>query len=270
MLAYSITPATEPLWRHICGFAGRERDERWLVMPKAYIDDSGRIDHSPVFVLAGWAARVETWIPFSEDWQHILDIHPRIDYFKSTEALACRGQFEGFSKTRRNERVQLLCDVLDKHLPTQITCAVVLDDFEKVVKGSSLPLWLHNPYYLAFFNLITAFANNQKGFGFSEPVDFVFDDQAEKRKIRSAWDNFVDLAPDAIKPLIGIEPAFLDDRKVKPLQAADLMAGHVRVYESGVIDRDSRVPKLPIFSGAFQGIKVIIDEEFLREFLKEI
>lgn len=77
MLPLAVTKATEPLLGLVCGFPSRERDGRWLLMPKAYIDDSGRKDHSPVFVLAGWAAPVATWIPFSDDWQAALDISPR-------------------------------------------------------------------------------------------------------------------------------------------------------------------------------------------------
>lgn len=273
MSPYSITPATEPIWGLVCGFAGRQRDKRWLLMPKAYIDDSGRRDHSPVMVLAGFAAPVDKWLPFADDWQAVLDLNPPIQYFRAYEAVHCVGEFNFFSKERRDQRVKMLCDVLDKHLPTQVYCIVVLDDFRKVIEATSAPEWMHNPYYVAFWTLISVFAQNQQRVGFTEPMDFVFDDQAEKKRIRNAWDSFVELAPDHVRPFIGIEPAFLDDRKIKQLQAADLMAWHTREWNEGMLTRDLKKvfnTSLPMFGGEYQGLGVKLDEPFLLNMFRTI
>jgi hypothetical protein len=242
-------------------------------MPKAYIDDSGRSDHSSVFVLAGFAASVGTWIAFSSDWQRALEIKPPLEYFKSYEALHCVGQFNHFSKERRDQRVKMLCDVLDKHMPVQVYCVVVLDDFEMVLKDTIAPAWLHNPYYLAFWTLVSSFARRQQIVGFTEPVDFIFDDQAEKKRIRAAWAAFVESAPDHIRPSIGAAPVFMDDTKVKPLQAADLMAWHTREWNEAVITHDLEKtfnPALPLFQREYQGLGVKLDEAALRRMLKDI
>jgi hypothetical protein len=146
-------------------------------MPKAFIDDSGRQDHSAVFALAVFAAPVATWTAFSEEWQAVLDASPRLQYYKSYEAYHCTGEFSHFSVERRNQRVRALCDVLDKYLPVQVHCVVVLDDFERVIKQIDAPKWVHNPYFIAFWMLLAAFAQQQHRVGFSEPVDFIFDDQ---------------------------------------------------------------------------------------------
>lgn len=267
MAIYSKNAATEPLWELVCGFAGRQRDWRWLLMPKAYIDDSGKHGHSPIFVLSGWAAPVETWIPFSVDWQTALDINPPLKYFRAYEAAHCIEQFAHFSKERRDQRVRILCDVLDKHLPVQISCVVVLSDFDRLIKTTTLPEWAHNPYYLAFLAILTFFARDQKGLGFTEPMDFVFDNQAEKKKIREWWDEFIEYAPADIKPFIGNEPNFLDDRSVKPLQAADMMAWQWREWNSALIMKDLKKTlnvSLPLFLGDYKGYHIYLDEPKLR------
>lgn len=273
MAVYSKNAATEPLWSHVCGFAGRERDRRWLLMPKAFIDDSGRANHSSVFVLAGFAAPVDTWIPFSEDWQRALDVNPPLKYFKSYEAHHCVGEFNHFSLERRNQRVISLCDVLDKYLPVQVYSVLVLDDFKKVIKEIDAPKWFHNPYFISFWMLMSAFMQHQQSVGFTEPVDFIFDDQAEKHRIRQAWDMFLEVSPPSVRPFIGVEPSFQDDKKIKPLQAADLMAWHTREWNEGVQDRDLKKllnTSIPLFQGEFKGIGIRLDEKLLRETLADI
>nr|UXE45024.1 hypothetical protein Hi04_10k_c4039_00032 [uncultured bacterium] len=161
----------------------------------------------------------------------------------------------------------MFCDVLDKHLPVQFYCVVVLDDF-------NAPKWMHNSYFIAFWMLLSIFVQNQKRVGFSEPIDFVFDDQVvEKKKVIDTWGHFLQAAPPEVRPLIGIEPVFLDDKQFKPLQAADLMAWHTREWNEGVITGDLKKTfntPIPLFQGEFSGLGVRLDEKKLRETFKNI
>src|SRR5665647_3386520 len=71
------------------------------------------------------------------------------------------------------------------------------------------------------------------------PGDFVgIRNQAEKTRIRNAWDQFVELASQDVRPFIGMEPVFLDDKKIRPLQAAYLMAWQVREWNAALITKD--------------------------------
>ena len=76
-------------------------------MFQAYVDDSGNYQHSPVLVLAGFVASVEKWLEFADDWQRMLDMRPKIEYFKMNEAATLTGQFRDWSKDRRDEWVAL-------------------------------------------------------------------------------------------------------------------------------------------------------------------
>jgi hypothetical protein len=142
-----------------------------------------------------------------------------------------------------------------------------------VIKETDAPKWFRNPYFISFWMLLTAFMQHQQAVGFSEPVDFIFDDQVEKHRIREAWDTFVEVAPNSVKPFIGVEPSFQDDKKVKPLQAADLMAWHTREWNDGMISRDLKKlfnTSIPLFKGEFRRIGIRLDEEQLREILADM
>jgi hypothetical protein len=51
---------------------------------RAYIDDSHTVQTA--FVLAGYIATAENWAAFSDDWQEVLDMPPRLERFKMADA----------------------------------------------------------------------------------------------------------------------------------------------------------------------------------------
>jgi hypothetical protein len=55
-----------------------------LLTLRAFFDDSN-INQGPVYVLAGWVGPAEKWAPFSDEWQAILDMNPRVGPFKYSE-----------------------------------------------------------------------------------------------------------------------------------------------------------------------------------------
>lgn len=62
-------------------------------MAFAFVDDSGSGGDSPYYVLAGYSADEATWRAFWGDWQGVLDLSPKLDYFKMSEAESLKGQF---------------------------------------------------------------------------------------------------------------------------------------------------------------------------------
>jgi hypothetical protein len=59
-------------------------------------------------------------------------------------------------------------------------------------------------------------------------IELVFDHRGEEAQIVAAWAAIRDQLPDDISRLYGPTPAFRDDAKVLPLQAADFWAWWVR------------------------------------------
>ena len=57
-----------------------------------------------------------------------------------------------------------------------------------------------------------------------DKIDFVFDEQAEKKQIWAAWDEFVGASSPRYRDRVGAPPRFEKDSELMPLQAADFLA----------------------------------------------
>jgi hypothetical protein len=197
---------------------------------RAYLDDSGRYEHSPVLVLGGWIAPISTWVKFVPEWDAMLTMPPRLEYFKMNEAATLKGEFLGWDETRRDERIAIAYKVAEDYIPYQVSVVLELEPYSRIFTPDWIDERAGNPYYFAFYAIISGVAREQKHYDLQNPVHFVFDEQAiEKDKIVKAWDalKMADASKD-IRHLIGSVPYFLDDKKCKPLQAADLAAWWIR------------------------------------------
>ena len=100
------------------------------------------------------------------------------------------------------------------------------------------------PYFWAFKGVINGLAQNQRKWGLTGPVDFIFDERPEEEKntIRDVWVPYLGSVPRGVRSVTGRPPEFADDREVLPLQAADMWAWSCRrtwINNGGVIPDDS-------------------------------
>jgi hypothetical protein len=60
---------------------------------QAWFVDSGKegIAGSPVYLLAGYSARIPTWTDFADEWQDELNQPPRLKYLHAREAYGWKG-----------------------------------------------------------------------------------------------------------------------------------------------------------------------------------
>jgi hypothetical protein len=65
--------------------------------------------------------------------------------------------------------------------------------------------------------------------GMREKVHFIFDEQLHASdRVQAVWSKIIEIIHDDLRPLIGGRPSHRNDKEVLPLQAADLLAWHVR------------------------------------------
>jgi len=203
---------------------------------QAFIDDSRSSGEDGLFVLGGCIGSAEEWVKFSLDWQELLPLAPLDDnlerHFKFSEILRAG-----------DERIQHLPSfgkAISSHALCNIifilrTADIVAAQNRIHAPGFNLE-WgdYRNPYLFAFVSFIEVFHNQREAFAPilnpDDSVDFIFDDQSEKRTIQSAWDGFLKAqAPDsAVERFSSEPPRFLSDKKFLPLQAADFVAGWSR------------------------------------------
>lgn len=214
----------------LCGLPTTRRRARYLIPVQAFVDESG---DGRLFVMAGFVAPAEAWFQFNEAWDTALQ-NPdpaAVEYLSTREAMRLAGQFNGWEADDRDRRTDGLADCAAKHADFRIRVAIPQKHYKAVFAGK-LHRELDTPYLMAFFRIMSEMARYQREHGLSEPVNFIFDQRksaTEARRVRRGWEGYKKFAPDFVRHLIGTEPVFEDDKKVLPLQAADLLAWHERM-----------------------------------------
>jgi hypothetical protein len=196
-------------------------------MLKAFVDDSGSGGDSPWYVLAGYVGTVEKWDSFGDEWLTVLNVPPKLEYFKSSEAESLRpeGQWAGIKPAERNARIDSLISVIGRHAERAIYFRVSQKDYNEVIKPYVPTDW-DNAYYLLFMGIVSGFVAMEKHQGTGRPIEFVFDsnERLEKPSLR-LYNQSLDI------PLLRgrvLNVHYESDKDFLPLQAADLLAWQVR------------------------------------------
>jgi hypothetical protein len=219
-------------------------------MLKYFADDSGsHTTANGMFVLYGYLMEEPRWEDFAERWDAQLkrrEFFP-IDYFRMANAHAGDGPFAGIDGVFRSRKVKDLAEVIRDCNPVPIGCKMSWESYQRIVKGKIDPR-LDNPYAILFFQVLRNVTELQKMFVENlpdelkeqalrerqaeivyKPVDFIFDDQGPVGIQCLQW--FSELRSRLQEPhrtVLSNTPQFKDDRDLVPLQAADMLAWHIR------------------------------------------
>jgi hypothetical protein len=202
-------------------------------MLKAYADDSGSDGSGTPYCLAGFLMGSEHWARFADDWQAALDRPPAIDYFKMAEVHNYTGEFaksDFYHREIRVRKVHELLEVIESVSPHAIYSAVDWSEFRvsqlPFVKGAP-----EDPYHcLVPWLLDSVMAWQRRDEIFPTPVDFIFDEQGEAlvHAIRTVYPKVKARVGESVARMMGSLPEMKDDKKVLPLQAADMLAWNLR------------------------------------------
>ncbi len=185
--------------------------------------DSGQ-GTGPVLVLAGFIASVDAWLAFNDDWQAVLDLPPRMNYLRMREAW--NGRHPKWSVAERDQRLILFREVIIKHALRAVRIGVPREAYMRTV--GRRPGW-NDSYKYALFLLVREYRKHSAQLGTDRDVAFFFDDQqGTRRRVEKAWHFIKATGNERLLSLMGDVPKFEDDKKVKPLQAADFLAWTAR------------------------------------------
>ncbi len=198
-------------------------------------------------MLGGFLSTAGNWKRFSDAWDEALRKDPAIEYFKMSDARNFEGQFSAWPSALRDQKVFELAEVAEKYAVVRIAVIVLQQDFNQYIKGVSPWRELDDPYFMLFYQIIVLTAQfiekleqrNYPDLDFSEiEIDFVFDEQGFIGLNALGWWDVLKQALDPkLARFLGSLPIFRSDRKVSPLQAADLYAWHARhMFEGGADD----------------------------------
>lgn len=240
-----MSPSTQ-IWDIVPWYSGLPTDEsrdRMVMALQLYVDDSGKND-PPVFVLAGFIASAESWVKFSNEWRGALSSAPALDHFKMVDAGHRNGVFKGFSPAERDERLIQLAEIIESHVEFGVSIAIPHATFNKVFKGKMMKA-LDTPYALAFYLIQAATHKYLLAAGNREEVDLIFDRQLDREKdLLGSHEHTLDGLTEEMVKRFRTPPVSMDDKRALPLQAADMLAWHIRRSW-----RDGR-EKLPSLSSA--------------------
>jgi len=212
-------------------------------MLQVFVDDSGRGENAdnPIFVLAGYAGRVQNWEAADDDLQRIMRKKPTLDYLKGKEAAALNGNFTGWTAEDRDTKLAEMIAVLNKYRMIAISAAVSYSDFNRILatpKGA-----MKNPYALAFCHVVVWMLDSAAKKSSREKIELIFDQGiiGRERNIDAAYAGMMNHLPKNMTDLLVGRPRYEDDKRFLPLQMADLFAWHSRRdYAEQIASRGAR------------------------------
>ncbi len=195
---------------------------------QAYFDDSASHRGDRRLYVAGYLNTTDKWALFSEAWDEELRVSPSIEYFKMAEAFSFKNQFDGWNKPDRDEKLRGLARVIRHFQPASFEVSVSLADYRELVNPSA-PYVLGNPYFTCCFGMVSVVSQYAASRGANIPIEFIFDQQqGVDGDIALLFSHMAQNLPPAAKKLVSGTPTFKDDKLVLPLQAADMLAWHLR------------------------------------------
>ena len=204
---------------------------------EAFVDDSGS-SKGPIFVLGGFISSSDRWQKFEDAWAETLAESPSIKYYKNSQAMSRKDEFDGWSYTEVQTKVSRLIKVIVQYATYRISVSISHDEFHKYMSSKDI-LAMTDPYYILFLSLVgmsILYFDKQRE---RSTISFIFDEHgrigqnaAEMMEtiMKSIRMHFTE---NQMELLAGI-PTFADDKKMTQLQAADLYAGN---YEGFILTR---------------------------------
>lgn len=196
---------------------------------KAFIDDSESQLGDKRLFLCGYVQSASVWIQFVDEWDAELRADPSIAHLHMVDAWHMRGEFDfrSWSEPRRDEKLLRLAKVIDRHDLLSVECSVSSGSYERLVEPIA-PYNLKKPFFACFYGLLFTIARYHHEMKSTVPVEFVFDKTNIGTDALLWFDAMKDNPPEDFKALLGRLPQMLDDEKEVPLQAADMLAWHIR------------------------------------------
>lgn len=258
MSATKWSKASAPIRAIVSGYSSEVRARKLLVILQAYVDDSASDAGDRRLFLAGYVSTAENWAQFSDLWADALAARPSISYLKMSEARALQGEFRGWRGEDRDRKVRKLANIIRQLRPLSIHASVSRSRVEDILKPV-VPYVISNPYALCFSAIMMPMAAEQARLKTNVPIDFIFDSQEGLgEEARTIYRLMREAQPEPIRNALSVDPLFRDDKLVMPLQAADMLAWHVRRrYER----LDHGAWFVPAYLSVEDGLHVAIDLE---------
>jgi hypothetical protein len=214
----------------------------------AYIDDSGKVNDpgSKVMVLGGYVAEARKWSNFCDDWAEHLKRH-KVAYVHMREALRGTGEFASWKRNATDTFLEKCVQIINEHVFCGVAVVLWQDAWTYAVQQSdkhelvSLGVREYtDPYLFKLQFLRIGLMIQAERHKFEDEINIIFDDHdVDAHRVEALYQMLAVAAPAHLvrkfPSMIHVTPEFRDDKKVTPLQAADVVAWYVRRrYDKGI------------------------------------
>ena len=199
---------------------------------QAFVDDS---HDDQIYLLAGHVASAEAWAKLSVEWERLL---PKFGVLMPNGKYAFK--MNQMAQPHRLENVAPFYRLIEEHVSFSFAAWLWKRDipraYSRLVSPTCQLAFADTivPFDIVFCGLLDYMNKIRDQIAemvdFELPLDFYFDEQAEKARVYRSWDNFVRTRQDNFSEFISGVPKFENDERFLPLQAADLWAWWVREW----------------------------------------
>lgn len=191
---------------------------------QAFIDDSGVKGQGRFFVFGGLMSEAETWFAFSDAWKTTLQ-DEGLERYKMDDAVKRYKRAPGDEDRRMRQFIGLI----NKYPVRAFYCAVEWKPFDDV-GGGTLQKPYRDLYLWPFITTIEIVCRELLLAGETERSEIIFDEhRIFAPRMQEHWPAMRQLFPVEFQSVLPTNPLFRTDDEFMPLQAADLIAGLVRL-----------------------------------------
>jgi hypothetical protein len=204
-----------------------------IAVLKAYMDESGVHDGSPICTVAAYMGRPQNWQEFAKKWK---PAKRPINVFHAADCANLRGEFEGWDKTKRDEYVAKLLPVLTGTNLPGIVVGIDIREFGAAIAGRDDLGQLFGTPYSACFHWVTQIIMLQAfQAGSAERIGFIHETNDFAGQAAEAF-NYIKKFGNPYGTAVSLQFGGKED--YLPLQAADILA-----YEGNKRLRDVSKPE---------------------------
>jgi|GEM_PF-1023925 len=219
-----------------------------IVVLKAFIDESGTHDDSPVLTVAAYLGRQKEWRSWTKKWNKAK--RP-VKVFHATDAQNYCGEFKGWDETKLNNFVKGLLPVIAESDIPGIAIGIHMDAFREATKGREDLLEIFGtPYGACFQWLVQTILYLQARAESTEKIAFYHEVNQYKAEALAAFDHLKTYA-NPQGSILSLTFGGKDD--YVPLQAADILA-----YEANKRLREPSRPERRAWTALAPSKKLIV------------
>lgn len=201
-----------------------------------FFDDSASHSGKRHLILAGYVMPERRWVAFNQAWKTELERPPKLGHLRMASIS------RSLIAADRESKVRALSKIVERFGPLSAASRISQADFDTIVRPHA-PYDYRHPYCFCLLGLVDQLARTSAGSRNPIPIGFIFDDQGNVGENAVVMQTLLtQLGDDALRPIMGDGPTFANDKDVPGLQAADMLAWHLRrSFEGSLKEEDKTV-----------------------------